>query len=103
VDVHQLLHRARRLQQGVAAGRHLAQARTDGDQQIRLLDALGQRRVDGNAHIAGVQRWWLSKCPETEGIAHRQLPALGKGLQVLRGQRRPARSASDHKRLFGFQ
>jgi hypothetical protein len=56
VDVHQLLHRARRLQQGVAAGRHLAQARTDGDQQIRLLDALGQRRVDGNAHIAGVQR-----------------------------------------------
>ena len=56
VDVDELLLRPRRFDQGVAAGRHLAQSRARHQQQIGVLDLLGELRVDAKpyvAHVAG--------------------------------------------------
>jgi hypothetical protein len=81
VDVHQLLLRARRVQQRVAAGGHLAQAHTERDDQVGG-GCARQLRVDADAHVAGVVRVPVVEgVLEAEGAAHRQLPVLGKTLQ----------------------
>ena len=56
VNVNQLLLGPGRLQQGVAGGGHLAQARADGDDHVAGLDARCQPRVDANTYVAGIQR-----------------------------------------------
>src|SRR5437016_9954817 len=44
MNMHQLLLRNRRLEQRVAAGRHLAQSRADGEQDVGVADSRRQLR-----------------------------------------------------------
>jgi hypothetical protein len=102
MQVHQLLLRSRRRQQLVAAGRHLAQARADRQHQISLGDARGELGIDADADIAGVARMAVVEhVLETEGAAHRQLPALGEALQRFASGRGPAAAAGDDERALG--
>ena len=104
VHVDQLLRRPRHAQQAIAAGGHLAQARADGEDQVGIGDALAQPGVDGDAHVAGVQRVVVVEgVLKAHGVAHRQLPGFGKRLQVARGLGRPAATAHDDHRLLRFQ
>jgi hypothetical protein len=53
------------------------------DDQVGVAHALGQLRVDADAHVAGVQRMAVVEgVLEAEAASHRQLPGLGKALQT---------------------
>ena len=104
MNVHQLLFRPRCFQQRVATGRHLTEPRTNGQNQVTVLDARGQLGVDANAHITGIQRVVVVESVlKPERVAHRQHPALGKALQRLRRLDRPTTATGDHKRPLGLQ
>ena len=85
MNVHQLLFGFWNFQQGVTAGGHFAQARTNGNDQIAVLDALRQFWVDANADISCIQGVKIVKCVlKTKRIANGQLPILSKALKGLR-------------------
>ena len=104
VDVNQLLLRPRRFDQRVAAGRHLAQARADREDQVGIDDALGELRIDADAHVAGVVRMAVvEQVLEAKRTAHRQIPAFGKTLQRVAGFGVPAAAARDDERALRRQ
>ena len=99
VNVHQLLQWFGRLQPAVAAGGHLTQTRSNGDDQIGLFEFALQLGVDANADVARVLRVEVVKgVLKTKGVAYRQLPVFGKTLQRLGRLRGPTAAAGDHKR-----
>ncbi len=98
----QRLLRPRRLEQGVAAGRHLAQPHADGEHQVGVANARRQLRIDADADIAGIQRMAVVEAVlEAESAAHRQLPVLGEALQRGAGLGVPAAAAGDDDRPLG--
>ena len=101
MDMHQLLARARRVDQGVAPGGHLAQTRADGQDQIAFANALCQFGVDTDTHVTRVERMVVVKrVLKPKGVAHWQFPVLGKALQCLGGLHRPATATSNHNRFL---
>ena len=99
VDVDELLQRPRRLQQRVAAGRHLAQPRADRQDEIGVGDPLRELRIDADAHIAGVVRMpVVEQVLEAKRAAHGQVPAFGEALQCIAGGRVPAAAADNDER-----
>jgi len=104
MDVHQFLGWGGRFDQRVAAGGGLTQPGPDGDQQIALADAPGQRRIDAQPDIPGVLRVVVVEgVLEPEGVGHRQLPVFGKALQRSGGLRGPAAPAGQHQRALCCQ
>ncbi len=104
MQVHQRLGRTRRLDQRIAAGRHLAQPRADRDQQVGLAHPLRQLRIDADAHVTGVVGMAVvEQILEAEGTRHRQLPGLGEALQCQARRRVPAAAAGDHQRALRGQ
>ena len=93
-----------RLQQFVAAGRHLAEPHTERDHQVSIGDAPGQLGIDADADVAGIE--WV---PVVESVlkapaaGHRQLPVFCETLQRRRGFGVPARAACDQHRALGGQ
>ena len=91
VKMHQLLSRFGGLQPAIAAGGHLTQARTDGDDEVALFEALRQFGVDANAHVTCVLRVEIIKrVLKPKCVADGQLPVFSKPLQGLGGLRCPA-------------
>ena len=104
VHVDQLLRRLGHFQQRVATGRHLAQARADGEDQVGILDALAEFGVDGDADIASVQRVAVVEgVLKTHRVADGQVPRLGKRLQIARALGRPAAPARYDDRALRIQ
>ena len=56
MNVHEALLRSRHVEVGVPAGRNVAEARPDCEDQIRVANARGQIGHDAQARIAGVER-----------------------------------------------
>ena len=54
MDMHQFLPTARRFQQGVAASGHLAQTRSDGENQVAAFDAISQFGVDADTQVTRI-------------------------------------------------
>ena len=102
MDMHQLLLGHRQVEQRVAAGRRLAEARPDGDDEIAGLEALAQRRADADAEIAGIVGMTVvEQVLVAERGAHRQIVGLDEGADVGAGLGAPAAAAHDHHRPLG--
>src|SRR5690606_5164795 len=83
IDVHQLLPWTRDVEQAVAAGRHLAQTRTDHQQEIAVLDPLKELWINANsdvAHIIGVAI--VEAVLAAKDRCDRKIPGLDEALQV---------------------
>jgi hypothetical protein len=102
MDVDELLARRGRLEERVAAGGHLAQARAHDEQEVGHLHALRQHRVDADAHVAHVLLVVVvEEVLEAERASHRQLLGLGEALEVVARLARPAGAAEDRERALG--
>ncbi len=101
VHVHELLLRPRRLDERVGAGRHLAQARADHEQQIRAAHALGELGVDADADVADVMAVAVvEQVLEAERAGDREARAFRERLQVAAGFARPNRASQYRERAF---
>ena len=100
--MHQELARVGHVEQRVAAGGHLAQARADHDQQVGRLDGGGQRRIDADAGAADVAAVAVVDVVlVAERRRDRQIEAVGEGLHGPLNLAAPARPADDHQRALG--
>ncbi len=103
MHVHERLLRSRHVEQRVAGGGHLAEARADDEQHVRLAHARGERRVDADADVARVAR--ASRCRARPGVGTRHPPAAScpRGTRAGRRTRcrRPAGAADDRERPLG--
>jgi hypothetical protein len=101
MNVDQRLLRLRNVEQRIAACRRFAEARAECEQHVRILDALRERRIDAEAHIARIVRMLVvERVLKAECEADGQLPVFDERAQVLACLRRPATAACDHHRLF---
>ena len=101
--MHQELLGVGDVDQRVAAGGDLAQARAQHDQQIRILDGGGELGIQadfGRADIAAVAV--VEVVLVAEGRRDRQVEALGEGLHRLLRGHAPAGAADDHERTCGL-
>ena len=99
--MHQSLFRPRHSEVLVAAGRHLAQAHADGEDQVGLTHTRREFRIDADADIAGVLRMAvIERVLKAKAAGHRQLPALCKALQRTRAFGAPQRTAGDDQGLL---
>ena len=99
MHVDQALGRRAGAHERVAGGRDLAQAPADGQQQVGLADALGQRRVHRQRGVPGVGGRGVVDvvlAAERGGDGHRL--GLGEGGDVGAGLRRPAALPHDRQR-----
>ena len=102
MDVHEALLRPRRLQQRIAAGRHLAEPGADGEDQIGFADAPRQLRIDADADIARIERMVVvEQVLEAKRAADRELPAFGEALERHARRRVPAAAADDREGPLG--
>ena len=99
MHVHDLLPRARRHDEPVAAGRHLAEPGADDQQQIGVAHPLGELRIDAEPEVAGIAGVGVVK---TILAAERRRGGERVGLdepgEVLARPRRPATAAGDDQR-----
>ncbi len=101
MDVDQRLTRRRNLQQSIATGRHLAQARPQGDQQIALRNARGQLRIDADADVADIVGVAIVEVVlAAKAAGDGQVLGLGEGLDRGTGCRRPTAAAEDDQRAL---
>ena len=87
--------------QRIAGGLLLAHAPADEHEQVRLPDAIGKRRIDADADIAGIIRMLVIEqalAAPRAGDGKRE--AFGEALQRGNRRRRPARPAGNDERLF---
>ena len=102
MHVHERLPRFWHVEKRVTGGRHLAEARTDHQQQIGTSDTLGQGRVDADADVARVTgRGVVDRVLPTERRARRKHVRLEERLQVGRRSRRPPAAADDCEGALG--
>ena len=94
VNVHELLRRDGRRDEAVAARRDFAEPRAENDDQIRILDALGQFWIDADADIARIKRMRIVEqilraefTPDSDPLGVRE------AAQVSAGRRVPAAAA----------
>jgi hypothetical protein len=78
IHVDEALARHGRIEERVAARRHLAQARAHDEEHVGLAHALGEDRVDADAHVADVLR---------VAIVEKVLEAEGAGSTAARSPR----------------
>jgi hypothetical protein len=103
MDVDQRLLGNRHLEQRVAAGRHLAQAGADHQQDVGLLHARGQGRIGADADMAGiVPVRVVHQVLAAEGGADRQSVGFGEGGDVAHGRGIPATAAQQQERALGL-
>ena len=103
MDMDHGLLRHRDVEQGIAAGGHLAQARADDQQQVGVAHALGQLRIDADADVAGIAG--LRDC-RTRSWQRKDAPtgrplASAKAVMSAAGLGTPAAAAHDHQRALG--
>ena len=118
VHVHEALRRPRRVEQRVAAGRHLAEARTDREHEIGVLDPLRELRVEADADVADVVRMavvedvleaeraadWGSRSPPRTAADRRTRPGSSRCRRRSRSavpRRRASRAAARCRRRPG--
>jgi len=98
------LLRPRRLQQGIAAGRRLAQPGADRKNQVRIPDPLGQGRIHADADITHILRQPIVEMAlGPEGRTDRQVECPGKAFKVGNGFRVPVTAGDDGQRSLSRQ
>ena len=103
VNVNQLLLRIGGVDQSVALGGHLAQARPHHHEQVALLDPGDERRVGDDANLADeIGLGVVHQVVAAEGTAGGQAGRLGEGGDAGPGVVVPAAAADHHQRPFGF-
>ena len=102
MHMHHLLRRHRQVEQRVAAGRRLAQARPDGDDEIAFLDPLAERRIDADAEVADeIGMAVVDQVLVPEGRGDRQVVGFGERPHVGAGFGGPAAASEDEEGLAG--
>ena len=95
----QRLLRLWRGEQRVASGDHLSEAFADHQQHVGSADALGELRVDADAHVAGIVRMpVVEHVLIAERTGNRQRARFGKAREIRAGLRVPAAAAGDDHR-----
>ena len=101
VNVDELLLRPWNIDERIPARGRFAQARAKNQEKVRILNFLGQLRIDADTHIASVTGALVVKvvlAPERD--RDRQPARLGKGLNPRHGFGIPSAAAKDRKRPF---
>ena len=99
VHVHQGLTRARYPESRIATGGDIAQARTDGDEQVALGQRLDHARRGRQPEVAGVIRVQIVDVVLTpERVGDRQVVTPGKLGDVRACLRRPVATAHHQQR-----
>ena len=102
MDVHELLARAGRRHEGVAARRHLAQPRPDHQQEVGLPDPLGQPRIDAEPEVARVAGMGVVEAVlAAERRRGGERVRLDEPREVFARPRGPAPAAGDHQGAAG--
>jgi hypothetical protein len=102
IDVHQGLFGLRNLQQRIAVGGHLAHARADQHQQVRVAHPGRQLRVGGDADVAHVVRMGVVEVRlAAKRGADGQRVGLGKAAEVVAGRGVPSAAADDGQGPLG--
>ena len=99
MHVHQRLPWHRRCQQRVAAGRILAEARTQCDDQVRRLEPLGEAWIDPEPQVSAIVRIAVvDEILATEARGDRQFMSSGELEHSLAGFRGPTTASDDEQR-----
>src|SRR6185437_7590486 len=101
MDVDEALLRRRNVDEGVAAGRHLAEPRADDDEKVGRLDALSELGIDADPDIAGIARVRVVEAIlAAEDTAGREMVRGRESLDLRHRLRVPCAAAEQQERAL---